>query len=181
MSANNHFVPARELQRIAGATSGAVLPDEDAETLPVSHKDAKYGLVILILYYRESGPPRQRVVTPPHHAMYLDPTSGKVLRFWACGPDELGIPIPPPPVPGAGIPSGMAHEEFISKRDRFLDVSPAVWEAFASGTAQFPPETKSLIVEYRSLFLRITKAEVAPFYVGAASDFFRWIDDVAHN
>jgi hypothetical protein len=181
MSANNHFLSADELRKIAGATSGAVLPDEDADTLPVPHKDADHGLVILVLYYRESGPPRQRTVKPPHHAMFLDPRSGKVLRFWACRPEDLGIEMPPKPVPGAGIPAGMTSEEFLTKRQRFLDISPAVWEAFASGATELPNNIRSLIEEYKSLFLQITKAEVAPFYVEAAPDFFGWLEQVARN
>jgi hypothetical protein len=38
-----------------------------------------------------------------------------------------------------------------------------------------------LIEEYNSLFLHITKAEVAPFYVGAAPDFFGWLEQVGRN
>jgi hypothetical protein len=178
MYAANKFVSAHDLRNIAGSIARKVLPVEVAETLPVPRKDPKEGLVILILYYNEIGPPSRRIVKPPHHAMYLNPATGKVLRFWACDPEELGIETPLKPVLGAGIPAEMPKMEYVEKRQRFLDISPAVWEAFASGATQYPGEVRSMIHDYRSLFLHITKAEVAPFYVEAAPDFFHWLEQV---
>jgi hypothetical protein len=174
MAAADQFKSAQELRKEAGAVASGVLPDEVADTLPVPHRDGS-GLIILILYYRESGPPNRRVVRPPDHAMHLDPVSGKVIRFWACRPEDLGIEKTVKPVEGAGIRPGMTSQEFFEKRERFLDISPQVWHAFASGSSQFDASTETLLREYYRLFLEITKAEVAPFYAAAAPDFFGWL------
>jgi hypothetical protein len=180
MAAVDQFKSAQDLRREAGAVSAGVLPDEAAETLPVLHREGGR-LTILILYYRESGPPNRRVVRPPDHVMYLDPVSGKVIRFSACRPEDLGIERSMKPVAGAGIRPGMTSQEFYQKRERFLDISPQVWHAFASGSSQFEASTQGVLGEYYHLFLEITKAEVAPYYVAAAPDFFGWIQRVTRD
>jgi hypothetical protein len=174
MSAETKFKSAEELRVIAGKASGRAIPDELGDTYPIPHRTGN-GLVILIMYYMEMGPPTKRVVHPPSHAMHLDPVSGKVLRFWACKPEELGIEPPLDPVAGAGIRPGMQWEELVQKRDRFLAISPQVWEAFAAGNTNPDPATKLIVQEYWKLFLELHKAEVAPFYLAAAPDFFGWL------
>jgi hypothetical protein len=181
MYASTHFMSAHDLKKIATKTAEEVLPDEDAQSLPFAHKDPKYGMVVMILYYRESGPPSKRVVNPPHHAMYLDPATGKVLRFWAATPDELGIETPVKPAAGPSARQGMPWQELFEKRQRFLDISPAVWEAFASGASQVPGETRAMLHDYRNLLFEITKPEVTPFYLEAAPDFFGWLDGIVRS
>jgi hypothetical protein len=178
MPTATRFKSAHELRNIAGAAARRVLPIEIADTLPVPHRTGDR-LVILILFYRESGPPNRRVVELPNHAMHLDPITGKVLRFWACRPEDVGIETPLKPVEGATIPPGMTGGEFFQKRERFLSVSPQVWEAFDSGATKLDSATTAVIREYWRLFLEITKSEVAPFYVAAASDFFGWLRHVS--
>jgi hypothetical protein len=173
------FVPAQEIRRIAGRMSGAVLPDEDADTLPVPIRTDK-GVALLVMYYRESGPPDQREVDLPHYAMHLDGETGKVLRFFACAPKELGIAPPLSPVPGADVDPAMDGLAFFHTRERLLDLSPALWAALASD-AEVDASTAEAAKEYLAIFLRITKAEVAPFYLAAAPDFFEWLHSAAQK
>jgi hypothetical protein len=176
MPTPTHFIPAEEIRRIAGSTSSAVLPDEDADTFPIPLR-ADGGVVILVMYYSETGRPGRRVVHLPHYAMILDGETGKVLRFWAVTPDELGIRAPLTPVPGAGSDPAMPVEERIRKRDRFLAISPDLWRAFAAGGKD--PATAAAAREYLDLFLSLTKKEVAPFYVAASPAWFEWLRSVA--
>jgi hypothetical protein len=179
MTVPSKFLPAREIQEHAGAAASTMLPDEVAETFPVPVR-AGDGVALLILFYRELGPPARRVVYPPDHAMHVDPATGKVIRFWATTPEELGIQQPSTPVPGAGVDPRMPVDELIALRKRFLDISADVWRAFAQGGGQ-PPDAavRPLVKEYHEIFLRLTKREVAPFYVGAAPDFFSWVRSAA--
>ncbi len=172
------MLSAQEIQKLAGAVSSRALPDEIAETLPVVQK-TRGGPVVLVLYYSETGRPNHRTVHLPDHAMQLDPYSGKVLRFWSCNPEDLGIESPLKPVAGAGIPNGMTSGDFFLKRQRFLEISPTVWEAFVSGTTD--AQTAAVVQEYWHLFLEITKSEVAPFYVSASPEFFKWVRRLASN
>ncbi|AUX35235.1 MULTISPECIES: hypothetical protein [Sorangium] len=174
MSSTGPFQSAHELRQIAGKTSGAVLPDEDADTLPIPVK-VDGAVVILIMYYRERGRPGQRVVAPPHYAMHLDGRTGRVLKFWAVVPEDLGINDPSAAVEGVGIPPGMSSDDFFQKRERLLAISPDVWAAYARGAAPTDPAVRPLASEYWSLFSQITKREVAPFYLQASPDFFAWI------
>lgn len=172
------YLTAHELRDIAARTAAAVLPIETAVMLPVPIR-AKSGLVVLVVYFRETGPRTRRVVEPPTHAMRIDPVTGKVLHFGATTPERLGIPRPAPKVAGAGIAPGMTGLEFAHKRDRLLDISRDVWTAYAAGSTAVDPATRALASEYADLFLHITKAEVASFYVGVAPDFFQWVRAVA--
>ena len=180
MAGKDRFKSADELRKAAGTIAGRVLPDEVAETLPIPLRVGDH-LVILILYYRETGPRGRPVVHLPDHAMHLDPVTANVLRFWACRPEDVGIEPPLKPVPGAGIRPGMTSAEFVEKRNRFLAISPHVWELFASGAATFDSESSAMVREYLRLFLEITKAEVAPFYVAATPDFFNWLHKIAEG
>lgn len=179
MTVPSQFLPAEEIQKHAGAAAASVLPDEDAETLPVPVREGG-ALVLLIMYFREKGRPGRRVVTPPHHAMHLDPATGKVLRFWATAPEDLGIELPTTPVPGAGVDPKMTSDAFVAKRRRLLELSPELWRAFAQG-GSLDAATRALVQEYHALFLQITKKEVAPFYTGAAPDFFTWVRSAASS
>jgi hypothetical protein len=177
MSSAPPFMSAQEIREIAGRTAAAVLPDEVAETMPVPRRKND-NVVLLIMYYTETGPPNKREVGLPHHAMELNPSSGDVLRFWACSPEELGIEPPLSPVEGADIPQGMTSDEFVEKRQEFLDISSRVWEAYYHGDTQVSGPTADLVKRYYALFLEITKKEVAPYYVAAAGDFFNWVKSV---
>ena len=81
------------------------------------------------------------------------------------------------PVPGAGaLPDDV--KDFLDFRDRFIAISADVWEAFEAGSVAVPAAMRDLVAEYYDLFLKITRVEIAPFYVGAAPDFFGWIREV---
>lgn len=173
------FKSAHDLRRNQMAASSAVLPREMAYTLPIP-KNLQTGIVIQVLFYSETGPMNQRTVHLPGYAMYLSPTEGRVLRFWAIRPEEAGITEPLQTVPGAGIdPPTMTGMEFFHLRQRLLDISAEVWEAYASGKIDFDNSKRVLIREYLSIFLRITKKEVAPFYVMSSPDFFNWLQTVS--
>jgi hypothetical protein len=168
------FRPAAEIVEIAGRFSSSTLVDEFADTLPVPVlRDGKVRL--LILYFLAGGPPGKRVFAQPGHAMLLDPASGRVLRFWPCKPEEVGIGPHPAPVEGAGIDPQMDRDTYIRVSDRLLAISPRVWELFAAGRVPREAGDRALVREYWSRLFSITPAEVAPFYTSAAPDFFRWV------
>lgn len=180
MSSHNEYVSAEEIRSTAGTAKSAVLPDEDAATLPIPLRH-DHDLVILIMYYREKGLPGRRIVTPPHHAMTLDPTNGRIIRFWSCTPEELGIELPVRPLPGSGIDPRMDWKQYAVAQKRFLEISSTVWKLYASTHPPLDAAGLDIVREYRKLFLSITKQEVAPFYVGADRDFFSWLDAASGN
>lgn len=167
------FLPAEKLREVAGRAASAALPDEVNETLPVATR-GKGGVEALVLFYKIVGPPGRGKPALPSHAMRIDPRTGNVLRFWAATPRELGLGGALPSVPGAGmLPDDVT--DFLDARDRFLAISPDVWAAFEAGSTSVDAATQDLVSEYYALFLRITRAPIAPFYVGGAADFFAWI------
>jgi hypothetical protein len=171
-----NFLPAERIRELAGAAASKALPDELAETLPVPIR--VNGVVeLLIMFYRETGPPGQRTVNPPDYAMRLDPFTGKVIRLWSCEPEDLGIVDPNAFVEGVGVRPAMGWKEFTTMRKRFLAISPLVWQAWAGGSAGNDPATRELAREYRDLFRAITVGRVAPFYVQAAAPFFSWLNE----
>lgn len=173
------YLSVEKLREAAGRAASAVLPDEAAETLPVVTRTEHHGLSVLIMFFKMSGrPPAPPTVSPPTHAVWLDPRTGKVQRFRACKPEDLGLTEPLPKVPGAGegIMDGM--EKFLERRDRFFELSPLVWAAFESDVVTLDEDMRETVAEYYALFLQIVIPEVAPFYTGGAADFFAWIATV---
>jgi hypothetical protein len=177
MATQSRFKTARELQEIAGAAASSVLPDEVAETLPVPTKiDGQVRVVILYYNTKARGQP---VISPPHHAMILDPIAGKVIRFWACTPDDLGVTSPTGPVKGTGLDTKMSADEFWQKRDRFLEISLTVWEAYAAGNTQLDPQTKAVVREYAALLDQVEVKPLLPYEEAVAADFFAWLRKAA--
>lgn len=172
------LLPVPELRDLAGRAAAALLPIETAAMVPIPRK-TDTGLEALVVYYEETGPRLQRKVHPPSHALRLDATTGQLLHFGPTTPERLGIKRPLVPVPGARIAPGMTGAEFADKRDRLLEISRDVWLAFAAGSSSVDPVTAELVREYVDLFLQITKPEVAPFYLGAARDFFSFLRSIA--
>lgn len=169
------FLPVETLREAAGRASGAVLPDEIAETLPVVTK-TEHGLSVLIMYFRMSGrPPAPPKVRLPSHALWLDGRTGKVQRLWACKPEDLGLRDPLPKVPGAGAGIEDGMPKFLERRGRFFELSPEVWAAFEQGGTKLSDSMREKVAEYYALFLQIVIPDVAPFYTGGAADFFQWI------
>jgi hypothetical protein len=164
---------ARELLEIAGATSSQVLPDEIAETLPMASKSA-HNLYVIILYYREI--PRKELIYPPHYMMILDAVLGKVVRFEPCTPDSIGVKKPVGiPEEGYGLDPNMSAREFWEKTDRFLDLSKTIWQIYISDNMKMDSQTKNIIKEYYSIFEKIAKKPLLPYYHAIASDFLDWL------
>jgi hypothetical protein len=180
MTKNTEFKSAHDLRKVQAATSVGRLPREIAYTLPVPKK-IESEMVILVLFYYETGPMNHRTVHLPERVMYLNPVTGEVQKFCAIRSEEVGIKEPLTTVLGAGVDPMMTGDEFYDLRQRFLDISAEVWAAFASGKTEFETPKQAIIKEYESLFLRITKKEVAPFYVMSSPHFFKWLRTVNHN
>ena len=178
MTNSQDLKTARDIRELAGRVASVSLPDEMAETLPVPTR-VSGTKAIQILYYSEVGRPDHRKVMPPEHCLLLDAESGALLRFWACRPEEFGMTSRPAAVPGAGISADVSVDEYIDKEDRVLEISLPVWREFFAGGVPDDPAMRELAREYRQLFLETTKAEVAPYVVGAAADFFQWLEAAA--
>jgi hypothetical protein len=177
MSAPTRFKTTRELQEIGGATACRVLPVEVAASLPMPIK-ADNRMNVVFLYYNDTQVKGQRVISPPHHAMVLDAVTGKLLRFWACTPGELGVRTPAGPPPGPELDPAVTAAEFWQKMARLLEMSPAVWEAYAVGNPRPDARTQALIQEYRAIYDRIALRPLVPYYEAVAADFFRWLRQV---
>lgn len=171
------FVSMDQVREAAGRASSAVLPDEVGETMPVATRKQD-GVQLLVLYFRVVGPPMRGKPTLPTHAMLLDPRTAKVIRFWKITPDELGLHAPLAPVPG--VAADMSDmPAFLDRRARFFAISPAVWEAFDENASAPSGEAAAQVKEYWDLFRTIVQPDVAPFYTGAAKDFFDWVRAIA--
>ncbi|MEZ6138325.1 MAG: hypothetical protein R3C53_25865 [Pirellulaceae bacterium] len=168
------FKPASEICIKAGRVAASSLPDEVAETLPIPRR-TEDEFALIIMHYSESGPPGKREVGLPHHATLINPQTAEVEKFWKCSPEELGIQGQLPKIDGVGIDPEMTSMQFVEKRKRFLEISANVWEAYFRRNEKPNAATKVVIAEYVELFGNITKQEVAPFYIAASPDFFRWL------
>lgn len=171
----SRYRPAREIRNIVGAAAAAVIPDEYGETIPCPVR-AGDALVLRVVFFPSSGPPSRRVVLPPRFVVDVDGERAAIVRLARCTPDEVGVVPPLAPVPGAGVEPTAPVDDFVRRRERLLDLAPAVWEAFAAGATAAPGAVGAGEVrEFYELLLSITTADVAPFYPAVAPEFFRWV------
>lgn len=170
----SRFLPARQIQRTIGAAASAAIADEFGETYPMPCAGGP-PYVVRAVFYREAGRAHHRVVEPPRFVADVDGVTGQVMRVARCTPDEVGVVTPIAPIPGAGIDPTMSVDEFVRRRERLLDLAPAVWEAFFAGLGALGAASAAEVTELHDLLLSITRAEVAPFYRGATPEFFRWL------
>lgn len=171
------YLPMDRIRVAAGKAAASVLPDEVAETMPVAARTAD-GVRALQLFYRMVGPIPHGKPTLPTHAMWLDPKTAAVVRFAAVTPEELGLHPPLDPVPGVNCDMSDIPA-YLAKRGRFFDLSPGVWEAFERSATSADTATDADVKEYWGLFLQLVHPEIAPYYTGAAKDFFDWARAIA--
>jgi hypothetical protein len=179
VSAMNRLLSVQELLTVAGQTSSRSLPIETATTLPIATM-SEGKLRVVILYYKEiSRPGTDKKMYPPHHIMVLDPSSGEIIKFEECKPKDFGIDRKPDQAEmGDGLDPKMPGDEFQTKKRRLLEISPSVWEAFASGSTSVDGKSLATVKEYDEIFKRIAKKPLLPYYHAVATDFFEWLAKV---
>jgi hypothetical protein len=150
------------------------LPTEKARLLPMPRRTA-HGLEAWFAYYDEWGPPGARVLGHPTHLLRLDAVGGDVLGFSQTNAAALGIDDRRRSVPPSAIPPGMTGLEYAKLERRLYDLSRDVWMAFGSDTSSPDAATLELLIEYVSIFERITADRLTPFYAGVAEPFFAYL------
>lgn len=150
------------------------LPTEKARLQPMPRRTAQ-GLECWFVYYDEWGPPGAAVLGPPTHRLRLDAIRGDVVGFSTTSAAELGIDGGRRSVPPTAIPPGMTGLEFAKLESRLHDLSRGAWTAFAANALAPDTATLDLLVEYVSIFERITADRLTPFYAGVAEPFFAYL------
>lgn len=163
------YKDARELDALINEATDAQIATEYARTF-LAPTGATSTAPLRCVAYLESGPRGRRRAAPPDYVIDVDGVEGRVIRVSRCTPADLGVPTPPPIIPGAGINPGMNVEEFWRRRDRVFDLLPVAWEQFSDGAARTPEASELL-----ATILTVTRLDVAPFQVLPAYAFFRWM------
>lgn len=173
------YMTASEIVCIATKAYPKGLMTGMAIALPVATKKNSR-LQIVVLLYKESTKRGDETIYPPHHILAIDPISGKVLRNEPCTPQMFGLnQAVGIPVVGFGLDPGLSAEVFWKKHDRFMELSPEVWKAYASGASHLTQQGTQLVREYSGIFNIIAKKPLLPYYHAVAADFFKWLDGVA--
>lgn len=162
------FISARAA--MATAQQAANRPSNEAPALPVAVSGPE-GVGVIVFFLSNSGPASSRV-EPPDVFVQLDRT-GKVLKNEPFAQRKIEAFRTRVAEPGIGSATTLSVEDYIAKRKRFLDISPAVWAAFADGSA--PSSLAELVTEYWRLFCAVTRETDAAYYLEASPAFFAWV------
>lgn len=166
-----------EIQEACGRAASTILPDEDGDTFPypvrVNGND-----YIQVLFYSLTGELGSETIEVPHYCMWLDPYTAKVVRFWPCTPQEIGIERSAGPISPRGNQGDLSFETLMEKRERLSAISPSVWKLFFANATSSDSETAATLREYRSLFWETSDPQETKFVVRASRDFFEWLDAV---
>ena len=160
------------------ARSTAKRPDNEAPGLPIAVK-SEQGVVVLIFFLRSSGNPAAPNTSPPEFAVQLD-HSGAVLKTGPMTKQEVDSLRSASVEPSVGTAETQSVDVYVARRNRFLDISPAVWSAFQSNANASDPAVAHLVSEYWSLFTTVTRSSDASFYLLSSPAFFAWIRNIAH-
>jgi len=166
-----------EIQEACGIAASTILPIEDSSTFPTPIRSNGHDYV-QILFCSRSGVEEDEVIEEPHYCMWLDPFTAKVMRFWPCTPQEIGIEGKPLLINPPGPLAGIEFEQYMEKRDRLSTLSPIVWKLFFAHTSPSDPQTVAILKEYLKLYLETTNKAVARFEIEASSEFFNWLQIV---
>jgi hypothetical protein len=179
-SKNNHnisgptsFKSAEEILYIAQKSYGIHAGVAESLALPTKIGQKVH---IVVLYYREGMRPGEEIIYPPHHKITIDAATGKVVENRPVTPRDLGVSKDPgAATEGFGLDPAMTADAFWDFYDRFINISPAVWEIFKTGETQLSDQDLEVIKEYNAIFLCIAKTPFLPYYKAVASDFFDWL------
>jgi hypothetical protein len=169
ITAAPEFIAARSALEIASRTADR--PDTESPGLPFASKEGD-AVVISVFFLRGSGNPAHPDTSPPGFEVQLD-HAGTVVKSASLTAQEKAALRAAKVEPKVGMAETIDVQTFRVKRNRFFDISPAVWHAFAANATD--AATKELISEYWSLFKDITLSYDAPFYLQSSPTFFSWV------
>ena len=178
MTSEARYISAHEA---VGAANGAYdMCTGEAAALPLPRRsEPTRALHVVVLFYEEGMAPGEETVFPPHHVVTVDPATGDVVESRPCSPSDFGVAqAPGAPTQGFGLDPDLTADEFWELKDRFMDLSPAVWELFASEATSLDPADTGVVRRYDACFRRIAKAPLMPYYEAIAGDFLEWMSEV---
>ena len=176
MPDTGRFKPASEIIGLAARHHGIVGGEAHSLPLPVRKGPALHGVVF---FYGEGTRPGEEIIYPPHHVVTIDAESGAIVESRDCIPADFGVSQDPDArTEGFGLDPDLTPDEFWDSFDRFLEISSAVWEIYATGAMSLDPRNVELVREYDSILRRITKEPLRPYCEAIAPDFYEWLGRV---
>ncbi len=176
ISSTQSFKPTEEIIYIAQMSYG--IHTGVAMTLPIPTKIGQK-VHITVFFYKEGMRPGEEIVYPPHHKITIGAATGNVIENTPVTPKDLGVPKAlDAATEGYGLDPAMTSDEFWNLVDRFFEISPIVWEIYKTGLTRPSNQELKVIREYNSIFRRIAKAPLLPYYKAVASNFLEWLSKV---
>lgn len=148
----------------------------EATTLPIpSNRDGT--LYVVLFVYHTSARPGSNQIMLPHLIIVMDPKTGKVMQDmpWNLKPLSVSTSSGPLPAPTMEKMSGQEH---LSLLERIEKISPYIWAIYDREEKRKPSLfEKRLLKEYRTIFQRISRKPLLPYFKAAAPDFWTWLTE----
>ena len=171
------FVSARSA--LAIAQRAAKRPDNEAPGLPFAVK-SEQEVVVEVFFLRSSGNPTAPNTSPPEFSVQLD-RSGSVLKAGPIASQNVDALRSASADGTVGVAETQSVQTYVEERNRFLDISPAVWSAFELSASAHDPAVAKLVSEYWHLFPAVVRSSDAGFYLGSSPAFFAWVAETARS
>jgi len=176
MSEYVEFIAAEEIDMLAHECFETGVGDAAALPMPSGSGDE---IRVTVMFYKEPIIPKHQLMEPPYYLVTIAPTTGDVVEARACLPSEFGVPEEPGvATEGFGLDPSLTGTEYRALKSRFFEISSDIWSIFATGSTRLSPDERALLREYRTIYKRIAKAPLKPYYESVASVFFEWMDHV---
>jgi len=152
------------------------LPAETRQSLPIPVRDNR-GLRIAFLFCPERAVIGKGIwLRPPAYRAFVNCQSGKFEELAAVVPGDFGQKHPPDEfLTVFKSLEGVTWKEYVTLQKRLYELYDLLLPPFA---ARRTAGIKTIGVEFRELFARISETPLQPYYQAVGQEFFAWLEQV---
>ena len=145
-------------------------------------KDDK--LFLSFFYYPAGGPRGNRMIGWPYYQALADPDAIERIEFSSVRPKDFGLDPPAGQPVGRedGYPhylDGITREQYDSLVDRFYRQTDRILAIYLKPASELSRGEKEVVIEYYSLFQKLTLNPLWPVYKGVNPEFFNWVETIS--
>jgi hypothetical protein len=142
-------------------------------------KDGK--LYLSFFFYPAGGPRGNLTLGRPYYRALADPNSIETIEFTPAKPKEFGIErigARPFARQDEKLLESVTLDECHAMVDRFFHLTDEIIIFYLKPVSDLSQNERDVIIEYYSLFRRLTQKQLWPVYRRVNPEFFKWVETI---
>lgn len=158
-----------------------VLPDEMGTSFPIplvqDNDVLNIKMVFFHFYMRRSNEKLYRISSPRHKTI-VNFVDGTIVETYAATSKSFGVDWDDSKPVGEYIPEpDVSYEQQVKRRKRFFALYNIILPLYINKNSQLNENNKELVVEFRTIFYKISHPSLLPYYKSMNPDFFNWLEE----